>query len=116
MNKVKFGEDDSHTIELKTLAEEEKAQADDAVRKHTRILRRIDAFFEAIDYVAFSSTEEAPIWASNWKEWLQTGIFPVPDVVDDEEPEEVQDETVDEEADQPSGDGPDDEPPLAATG
>lgn len=119
MNKVKFGEDDSHTAELQNTAKLEKAQADDATRQLTRILRRIDNFYEAIDYVAFSSAEEAPIWAPNWKEWLQTGVFPVPDIVE-ATPAGMQDGVVYEEAappdDQPGGDDPDDKPPLAATG
>lgn len=119
MKKVKFGDGDLRMVELKATADLEKAQADDAVRKHTRMLRRIDSFYEAIDYVAFSSTEDAPMWAEHWKEWLQTGIFPVPEELV-EETDAAEKIAISEEinpADQPD-DEPDDEPdpPLAATG
>ncbi len=81
MSKVKFGEDDSRIVDLQISARLEKEQADAATRKATRMQRRIRAFYDAIEYVSFSSAEEAPIWAPNWLDWLLDGIVPVPDVV-----------------------------------
>lgn len=128
MNKVKFGESDSHVVELRQTAASEKQQADEATRKATRMQRRIRAFYKAVEYVSFSSAEEAPIWATNWLDWLLDGVMPVPDV------EEATFETVTAEAvpeDQPTlatedllpreegvipeDEEPDPEPPTAAT-
>lgn len=98
MSKVKFGENDSRIVELQQTASLERQQADDAIRKHTRMQRRIHAFYDAIEYVSFSSTEEAPIWASNWVDWLLDGIVPVPDSETAPEPEEMQAGMVEETA------------------
>lgn len=122
MSKVKFGENDSRIAELQQTASLERQQADDAIRKHTRMQRRIRAFYDAIEYVSFSSAEEAPVWASNWLDWLLDGIVPVPDSETASEPEEMQAGTVEETPDVPPL-GPDPElepdpepdPPVAAT-
>ena len=83
MSKVKFGENDSRIVELQQTASLEKQQADNSTPEHTRILRRIRAFYDAIEYVSFRSAEEAPIWASNWLDWLLDGIVLVPDAVEE---------------------------------
>ena len=77
MGKVRFGESDSLIAEVQQTAAREKAQGDEAVRKHTRIQRRIRAFYEAVEYISFPSVEEAPIWAANWLDWLLDGTVPV---------------------------------------
>ncbi len=89
MSKVKFGEDDSHIVDLQIAARLEKEQADAATRKATRMKRRIRAFYDAIEYVSFSSAEEAPIWAPNWLGWLLDGTVPVPDGVEENRAPEV---------------------------
>lgn len=88
MSKVKFGENDSLIVELQQTVSSEKQQADDAIRKATRMQRRIRAFYDAIEYVSFSSAEEAPIWATNWLDWLLDGVVPVPDEVEESAPED----------------------------
>jgi len=91
MSKVKFGEDDSRIVEIKESLELETQQANDATRKHTRIQRRIEEFYAQVDYVAFPSADEAPIWATNWRDWLLTGLVPVPDEVSEETAAEIAD-------------------------
>lgn len=82
-NKVKFGEGASHIVELQQTVSSERQQANDAIRKHTRMQIRIRAFYDAIEYVSFSSADDSPVWASNWLNWLLDGIVPVPDKVEE---------------------------------
>ena len=63
-------------------ADAAERSAGEASSELTMIRRRIRTFFDAIAYVQFPV--EAPAWASDWHEWLQTG-----EVVQTAQPEEV---------------------------
>lgn len=45
----------------------------DAQSELTMIRRRIRTFFSAVTQVSFPTIPEAPVWAEDWPEWLETG-------------------------------------------
>ena len=63
----------------------------DAQSELTMIRRRIRTFFSAVTQVSFPAIPEAPVWAEDWPEWLETGS--VEPVFDDAGPEIPVEET-----------------------
>ena len=65
----------------------ETERADNAIRvageratELTMIRRRIRTFFSAVTQVSFPANPEAPAWAEDWPQWLETGEIPVKEV------------------------------------
>lgn len=77
-NKVRIG-GDSDLVRRATDAERRAVGASADV---TMMRRRINTFYLAISEVSFP--EDAPVWASEWVQWLQTGaVAPVEDTTEE---------------------------------